>query len=66
MVSPSELAAELRSLRIEMDLSQEEMARRFDVTLRTYQRWETGHGVRGHHLQLARTWPSKARKRRGT
>ena len=52
-------AAKLKALRKRLGLSQEAMARRFLVTLRTYQRWEKGFGMRERHLELARTWVQK-------
>lgn len=57
--TPEQMAAELAKIRIEiLDLSQEDMARRFDVSLKTYWRWEK-NGVAKRHLALARTWAKR-------
>lgn len=39
-----EFARRLRAARTAKDLTQEDVARRLDVGLRVYQRWEHGHG----------------------
>jgi len=57
----ADLAGKLKTLRGRLDLSQEEMARSFHVSLRTYQRWEKGLGVRERSLELARSWLRKKR-----
>lgn len=58
-VTPEQIAAELKAIRQNLDLSQEEMARKFPTTLRTYQRWEAGAGVKLRALQQARTWKKR-------
>lgn len=57
------MAEELRELRARIGDTQEGMAARYGVFVRTYQRWEAGAGVRPLHLQLARSWAEG--KRRG-
>lgn len=64
-MNPEDLAAELKRLRETLDISQEEMARKYVVTLRTYQRWESGQGVRERYLKLARTWAKGKKKKSG-
>lgn len=59
LVTAEQIAAELKAIREKLDLSQEEMARKFPTTLRTYQRWEAGEGVKLRVLQQARTFKKR-------
>lgn len=62
-------STELKQLRAALGLTQEGMAQRFKVFIRTYQRWESGESkVRARDLDTARAWvdetKTKASKKR--
>jgi DNA-binding transcriptional regulator YiaG len=57
-------AAELKSRRAALKLSQSEMAERLRVNLRTYQAWEGGRYSLPGHLELALQYLEQGSNRR--
>jgi transcriptional regulator with XRE-family HTH domain len=55
---------ELRAVRIALDLSQEQLAPRLNVTVRTYARWEKGKTKKAKLLELAKAKELLAEQKR--